>query len=145
MDSMDLMLGDRQQAWQAYPQSTSSIALWQALRITFLHALWVVHSGAHAQTPTSQEVVGNTVLELQHLMRTQFRMAALSEDTLNSLPLQLITAQLKETQLDAFKAVWATGSVLCSVDMDPGGRARLLVHLSMQHPVAAPGQVVPGE
>ena len=85
------------------------------------------------------------MLELQHLMRTQFRMAALSEDTLNSLPLQLITAQLKETQLDAFKAVWETGSVLCSVDTDPGGRARLLVHLSMQHPVAAPGQVVPGE
>ena len=143
VDSMELMLGDRPQAWQQYPQSLSSIALWQTLRLTFLHALWVVHSAAPAHTPTSAGVVSHAVLELQRLMRNQFRMAALSEDTLNNLPLQLITAQLKETQLDLFKAVWATGNVLCSVATDPGGRVKLVVHLSMQHPVAAPGQVLP--
>ena len=144
VDNMELMLGDRPQAWQQYPQSTSTNALWQAIRLTFLHALWIVHSDTHVQTPTSQQVVGYTVQELQRLMRTQFRMAALSEDTLNSLPLQLITAQLKETQLDVFKAVWATGSILCSVDTDPGGRVKLVVHLSMQHPIAVPAQVVLG-
>lgn len=143
VENGELMLGDRQAAWADYPSVPSTSMLWQVLRLTFLHAIWIVQSEATTQMPSSETVVRYTILELQRLMRSQFRMAALSEDTLNSLPLQLITAQLKETQLESFKRVWAAGNVLCSVATDPGGKARLVVYLSMQQPVAAPGQVLP--
>ena len=133
-----LMLGDLPAAWASYPRSAGLAALWQTLRLTLLHAIWTAHSAADVTSRSAAMVVQQSVGELQRLMRSQFRMAALSDDTLNSLPTRMLTAELRATPLEAFKAAWAHGGVLCCVDEPPGLPPLLRLHLSLGCPVLAP-------
>ena len=83
----------------------------------------------------SEAVVDHTIRELQRLMWAHFRMAALPEDTLASLPCSHITAQLHPARLEDFERTWAYGGVLCQVLRDPPHRVRLRVSLSLHHPL----------
>ena len=71
-------------------------------------------------------------------MCAQFRMAALDDSTLDGLPTHLVTAELKRTPLQQFKAVWYHGEVLCRVLEEEGQWPQLQVLLSLAHPVPAP-------
>lgn len=83
--------------------------------------------------------MAQVVDEATRLMRCQYSMAALPDDTLAQLPTHLLTAQLKPTALEAFEACWAAGGVLCSIVQEQGApTARLQVRLSLQQPVPAP-------
>ena len=73
----------------------------------------------------------------------QFRWAVLSPDTLSALPTAFLSAQLRPSDLDRFKATWAVRGVLCAVEVGAGGDGaagppRLQLRLSAEHPLLAP-------
>lgn len=138
VDCPHLMLGDCSASWPAYPSEPGPLALWTVLRATWLHAVWSAHHRRHRDPPSSAAVVEHVVRELQRLMWARFRMAALPDDTLSSLPQSHLTAQLRPTRLDAFEACWAHRGVLCQVSRPEGGGPKLRVFLSLAVPVAAP-------
>jgi hypothetical protein len=132
------MLGDFPPAWPAYPQACHLRALWQALRQSWLLALWADYQGARSEGRSAAAVVAATVEELQRLMRVQFRTAAMPPEVVDSLPFRLLNAQFKQDPLSAFQAVWAHRGVLCSVAEDEEGAVRLRVLLTSSHPVPVP-------
>jgi hypothetical protein len=140
-----LMLGDQPDAWEHHPLAQDEGAgcslarLWTALRVTFLFAVWCTHMEGGGGLRGSAGVVQRTVEELQRVMRAQFRVSALQDDTLDALPTRMLTADLKPAKLEDFTEAWAHGDVLCSVEEQPGGGGlSLRVRLSLQHPVPAP-------
>ena len=146
-DDAALMLGDQREAWEQHPANDNgdhhgSVRLWNALRLTFLFAIWCAHQAAEEQARTAKAVVEHTVGELRRLVWAQYRTAALPDDVINALPTRLLTADLKPPPLDDFKAAWAFKDALCSVDNVVGGGTQLRVWLSLTHPVPAPGHGV---
>jgi hypothetical protein len=133
------MLGDLPAAWPGYPVLPGLRLLWTALRVTVLHAIWCAHWSSDPPCRTAAAVVRQVVSDLQGLIHAQFKMAALSDATLDALPARLLTAELRATPLETFLAGWAHGGVLCAVDQPAGGVARLRVLLTLAQPVVAPG------
>ncbi|KXZ50135.1 hypothetical protein GPECTOR_17g771 [Gonium pectorale] len=144
MDNAALLLSDQPEAWAHHPvngngQHHGSVRLWNALRLTFLFALWSARMDAEEQARTSQAVVRHTVKELQRLMWAQYRTSALPDDVINALPPHLLSADLKPPLLQDFKATWAHNDALCTVEDMPGGGTTLRVWLTTSHPVPASG------
>jgi hypothetical protein len=141
------MLGDMPEAWQHHPANVDAdggegkVRLWNAVRLTFLFSLWCVRQDPEPAARTSAAVVERTIAELQSLMWAQFMVAAVSDDTINALPTNLLTADLKEGSLEMFTACWACNDTLCVVDREADGRAVLRMRLSRAHPVQAVGNV----
>lgn len=139
-----LMLGDQPAAWEHHPAAqeggTQGLRrLWNALRVTFLFAVWCTHVDRTSNVPSSEAVVQRMVEELHSVMWAQFRVSALPDDTVNALPLRMLTADLKPAKLQDFTDTWAHGGVLCSVDERHGGSGwTMQMRLSLQHPVPAP-------
>lgn len=145
LDDAAVMLGDHPTAWEQHParadggQSTGQVRLWGAVRLTFLLAMWCAHQTGDPQERTARAVVQATVQELQQRMREQFATAALPDGILDSLPIQLLSADLQQTKLADFTAVWAHRGVLCTVEQAAGNSPPSLnIKLSMAHPVPAP-------
>lgn len=143
-DNAALMLGDQPEAWEHHPANANGahngrVRLWNALRLTFLFAIWSAHQAADEQAQTAQAVVEQTVGELRRLMWAQYRTAALPDDVINALPTRLLTADLRPPPLDDFRAAWTLNDALCTVDDLAGGGTQLRMRLSLTHPVPAPG------
>ena len=131
------MLGDDPSTWPAYPaRPPSKLALWTALRATFLHAVWTAHQATDPDAQTSLAVIQAVIRELRSLMRAQFSTAALPAAVLDGLPHRLLTAELRASGLADFQAVWAHRSVLCTVVGEPPDPPSLQLHLTLDHPVA---------
>ncbi len=147
-DCAALMLGDQPQAWPHHPaagtggQRGGLTRLWNAVRLTFLFAVWCARNAAEGQPRGSRAVVQQVVEELQRLMWAQFRAAAWANDTISALPPNLLSADLKPPPLQDFCAVWAHGEALCRVATDANGRPYLQLRLSLQHPVPLPAAEV---
>jgi hypothetical protein len=132
------MLGDQPAAWPGYPDSAGLRALWTALRLMFLHEVWVATCSAEAQRRTSAAVVQGMVEEGRRLMMAQFARAALGNGMADCLPHRLLTAELREESLGVLEACWAHGGVLCRVQRNSEGLPRLQLRLSLSWPVPAP-------
>jgi hypothetical protein len=141
------MLGDMPEGWAAHPAAAEAAAdscqgqvrLWSAVRLTFLFALWCTHQDPEPAARTSHAVVATTIHQLQRQIWAQFKVAAGAEHDINALPTQLLTADLKPTELEAFESTWAYNGVLCNVDRTADGKYSLHMRLSEVHPVVAPG------
>ena len=83
-------------------------------------------------------MVSLAVAELRHLISAQYHMAALDDNTLEGLPTRLLTAELMQSPMEAFKAVWAQREVLCRVVEAQGQPPQLQLLLSHSHPVPVP-------
>jgi hypothetical protein len=134
------MLGDMPAAWQEHPTNEGAngegkVRLWNAVRLTFLFALWCARQDPEPAARTSRAVVEGTIEALQSLMWAQFKVAAVSEDDINALPTSLLTADLKEGSLELFTECWALNDTLCIIDKEASGRATLRMRLSRSHPV----------
>jgi hypothetical protein len=65
-------------------------------------------------------------------------MAALDDDFLDGLPVRLMTAELKQAPMAAFKDSWGYREVLCRVVEGAGQPPRLQLLLSLTQPVPGP-------
>jgi hypothetical protein len=131
------MLADQPDAWADYPAGSLN-RLWCALRITFLHALWLVHWSLPVHERSAAAVVSLAVAELQRLILNQWRCAGDLPGTLEALPTSLLTAQVRAGRVEDFQAVWAHRGVLCQVLERASGGQQLDLLLSLRHPVSAP-------
>ena len=138
ISSSPLMLGDYPPAWPAYPASPALKALWQALRLSFLLALWSDSRAVGDRPRSAVAVVQATIREVQRLIGVQFRTAAMPAEVLDNLPTRLLNAQFRPSPLSEFKATWAHRDVLCRVTEDAASAPRLLLRLSPAHPVPVP-------
>lgn len=151
VDNAALMLGDMPDAWQHHPAPTDNaegggkVRLWNAVRLTFLFALWCAHQDPEPGARTARAVVTHTIEELQRLMWAQFRVAAASEEDINALPTSLLTADLKPGSMELFEECWALNDSLCTVDKGANGRATLRMRLSRLHPMPVMGAAEHGE
>lgn len=139
VDNAGVMLADCPFAWPGYPSAYGLVRLWSALRLLLLHAIWCAHCAADASHQSPRAVVRQVVQEARRLMRCQFGMAALVEETMDRLPTCCITAQFKPSSLADFEACWAAGGVLCSVLKSDGReRPKIRIFLTESHPVPLP-------
>jgi hypothetical protein len=132
------MLADQLSEWAAYPTRSGHQRLWATIRLSFLHALWCVHTDADAGRRHSFAVVELTVQALRAQAAAHFNMAALPGSMLDALPSSLLTAELKVSDLTDFRSVWCNTPAICTVSLEADGSPRLHLHLSLLHPVAAP-------
>ena len=132
-----LLLGDQQAAWAAYPEG-STAQLWNALRLSWLFALWTTHSRADPSERHAHAVVAATVSSMITTIRSVFCRCLPGPLIFHVLPPNILTRQLKEQELSDFTMVWARNNVLCQVEQDGAGIKHLRVWLSMLHPVPAP-------
>lgn len=132
-----VLLGDQQSAWPQYPEGAGA-ELWNALRLSWLFALWEVHSRAVASERHSNAVVAATVSSMQVTIRSVFCRCRPGALIFDALPDSILTRPVKQLDLSAFTSVWARNSALCQVDQDVAGVPHLRVWLSMLHPVPAP-------
>lgn len=135
-----VLLGDCSAAWPHYPRSPAQADLWNALRQTWLLALWEVHSQPATAQRTSHAVVAATVRELQQLIRSQFCLCRPASHVFAVLPGRILTRSVKETSVADFNGRWGLNGVLCRATTQPDGTVTLDVHLSMQQPVPAPAE-----
>jgi hypothetical protein len=135
-----LMLADQPEAWPDYPTDKGLQHLWGALRLLFLHALWCVHTAKETARQGSRAVALQVVTEAARLMRCQWRMAALADDTLAALPRRLLTVQLQSAPLEDFMGSWAARGILAEVvgGGEEGASRSMRVRLSETWPVALP-------
>jgi len=138
VDSAALMLGDQPEAWPGYPDGAGLRALWTALRLIFLHEVWMATSTADTQLRTSAAVVQGVVEEGRRLIRAQFARAALANGTADCLPQRLLTAELREESLEALEASWAHAGVLCRVCRNGASLPELQLRWSPAWPVPMP-------
>lgn len=134
----DLLLADCVTAWPDYPQSSPLAHLWSALRLSWLFAVWVVHSGSNPSGRTAHAIVTLTIEALLQQMRVAFLSCSLEEDVLDVLPLRLIAQEEKPGTIAYFNASWGHAGVLCEAIVQPSGSATLDVRLSMEAPVPVP-------
>lgn len=128
---------NQQAAWAAYPEG-STAQLWNALRLSWLFALWTTHSRADPSERHAHAVVAATVSSMITTIRSVFCRCLPGPLIFHVLPPNILTRQLKEQELSDFTMVWARNNVLCQVEQDGAGIKHLRVWLSMLHPVPAP-------
>jgi hypothetical protein len=138
-----VLLGDCSPAWPAYPTAPAQAELWNALRLSWLLALWEAHSQPLAEQRCSFTVVAATVRSLRHLIRAQYCMCCSETHVFATLPCRILTRAVTDTALDAFNGRWGHNGVLCTAVAQPGGSSSLQLLLSMQHPVPAPQPPLP--
>ena len=132
-----VLIGDCAAAWPDYPQGDLQ-RLWSALRLAWLFATWVVHRGGSGPL-CSSGVVAYAVSYLQQRMRAGFALCNVQRYLYDRLPVRVAAVRLPQPPLAAFLQVWAAGGgALATVVDDPAtSQPRLVVPLSLAHPVGA--------
>lgn len=133
-----VLLGDCSDAWPHYPSAPAQAELWNALRQTWLLALWEAHSQPAWSQRSPHAVVAATVRELQHLIRAHFCFCSPEDHVFPELPGRILTRAIKVSTPEEFNGRWGLNGVLCQAVPRADGTLALDVRLSMQHPVPAP-------
>jgi hypothetical protein len=134
-----VLLGDMAERWPEYPATEPLQRLWTCLRLTLLYHIWRLRCQRRTGRSGASEAVKATITTVREAMQQVFYRTARTEDMFNYLPARLMAGGVSERDLGGFLEVWCHGGVLAVVMADPIGRPHLLVRLSAEHPVAAPG------
>jgi hypothetical protein len=127
--------------WAAAPQGAER-RRWNALRLTLLHQVWEARCAAASVAPSARDIVTATIAAVRaaiavHYARTHGRVHMESD-----LPARILSHRPLAAAASAtadFTAVWAVAG-LCTLQPpgQPGGPQRLVLQLSVTHPVVAP-------
>jgi hypothetical protein len=132
-----VLLGDCSTAWPSYPSSPSRAEVWNALRLSWLMALWETHTQLPPSLRSSHEVIVSTVLSLRQLIRAQFCLCCTEQLIFAVLPGRVLTRTIVEATAASFNSRWGTNSVLCAAATAHDGSCTLQLYLDLQHPVSA--------
>ena len=121
--------------------------MWTALRLAWLHSLWVVHhSSGTPLSHSSHAVIVATVGAMRQRIRKAFCYYSPGPRIFDALPLRVIRTDLPQTSCDAFNRLWGHRGVLAHAVLGAAsGQPELQLHLSMSAPVAAPPPPLPAE
>ena len=133
-----VLMADCSSAWPQHPSSPSLAELWSAVRISWLHAVWLTHRQPNASQRHSNAVVGRAVATLREQMRVRFGWCDIGSQVLDHLPTRLGRSPAKQMAIDKFRSCWAHGGVLCQTSEAANGALSLVVKLTMVAPVPAP-------
>ena len=118
-----VILADDQRIWRPGPTVEDQL-LWQRLRLTTLYHVWRARSSRHryedGRGDLTASVTGGAAADISASIRRDWartRMAATMEEA-GGAHLYSFKKNLSIT-VDAFKAVWARGGVLCTVRGQP--------------------------
>jgi len=141
-----VLLGDAAPQWDQYPKGALQ-QLWTALRLAWLHSLWVVHhSSGTPLSHSSHAVIAATVGAMRQRIREAFCYCSPGPRIFDALPLRVIRTDLPQTSCDAFNRLWGHRGVLAHAVLGAAsGQPELQLHLSMTAPVAAPPPPLPAE
>lgn len=134
----EVLLGDYSPAWPDYPRQCNRMDLWSAVRISWLHAVWLTSRDPNPSERHANAVVFRVVMALREQMRVHFGWCDIGGLVFDRLPTRLGQTPAKETTLAKFRDTWAVNEVLCAAQELASGAKVLTLKLTMTAPVAAP-------
>jgi exonuclease III len=138
-----VLLGDYDPAWPDYPRPCDLVDLWSAVRITWLHAVWLTSREPNPSARHANAAVFRAVSALCEQMRVRFGWCDIGGLVFDQLPTRLGQTPAKETPLAKFRGTWAVNEVLCATQELATGAKVLILKLTMTEPVAAPAPPPP--
>jgi len=129
--SAAVMLADDHRAWRPRQQ-----ALWTRLRVATLHAVWHCRSWRHELVGSfAAAAVARIVEHVRAAIQRDWMRVTEDVRLLSDLPADYFRGRNPRLEHEDFVASWAHRSVLCSIN-----QGNLVVHISLQSPVAVPVQ-----
>lgn len=138
--TQEVLLGDREAAWPRYPSSADT-GLWTALRLTWLLAVWEVHTTVPTAKQHSRAVVVAAVHALRSLIMAHWAYCCPGRSVFDQLPARVLTRPVEEDDTAKFLARWSGRGRFCVVSPPGaanGGVPTMELLLSLASPVPAP-------
>jgi exonuclease III len=141
-----VLVADDQRAWA--PEGGAAMrGLWTALRVSWLHAVWLLRTRRAADPAraafTSRSVVAATVAAVVRLIRMDYARCLADPRQQTAAPSDWFRGARDPTLVvEEFVQRWGANGVLCVVEPPAQSAAsgRLVIRLSCRHPVLAPGE-----